>query len=167
MYVWAFGGGVVVISYMVTVILMVTLYLVVRNQDRSLRTRYGQQWGNGNSNHLREVRNHAFSYIYPFFLTWFWQGIRLAREFAGQESQFWLEVLATITMPLQGFFNFLVYVKIPFKNARKENKEKNWVWCLFHAIRTEPSNCSHTLGRRRSVRRRSTSRDRSLKRLSL
>jgi len=48
-------------------------------------------------------------YLFVFFVCWIWDVVNFLVEQTAHSSPFWLELLTSTFMPLQGFLNFLVY----------------------------------------------------------
>lgn len=66
------------------------------------------------------VAMQSLCYVGAFFLTWTFPFVStLQSEFSNTKKQYWLELMVAIFLPLQGFFNCLVYVRPRFLNRKK------------------------------------------------
>ena len=153
-FLYVFGAGLVAVPYFGTTILMTALYYAVWDQDRKLRKRYGDLW-NGNMDRLKKIKIQAFLYIGGFFVVWIWTSIRLILEMLGIESPFWLEAVATFTLPLQGFFNFMIFVRQPIARTHKDHPERSCIWVVLSAIKDYPFAETEQQSRNASRRRSS------------
>lgn len=71
------------------------------------------------------VKWQAFWYVGSFFLTWFFLTIVRAMETAGQIDlvPYWLTLAGVTLVPIQGFFNFLIYIRPRYDQHRKQYPE--------------------------------------------
>mmetsp|Transcript_8492 Transcript_8492/g.18469 ORF Transcript_8492/g.18469 Transcript_8492/m.18469 type:complete len:363 (+) Transcript_8492:2-1090(+) len=71
------------------------------------------------------VKSQAFLYVGSFILTWFFLTIVRAMETAGQIDSvpYWLTLAGVTLFPIQGFFNFLIYIRPRYNQHRKQYPE--------------------------------------------
>jgi len=72
----------------------------------------------------RKVTGQALRFVGVFYLTWTFATINRIVEQANGQSYFWLMCLHTVFVPLQGFFNYLVFVYPKLKRWRHERRKK-------------------------------------------
>ena len=70
----------------------------------------------------RAIMNRALSYSLAFFFTYLFPIIISIRTHSGLESGPTLSILARIFFPLQGFFNFLVFIHPKVVHTRKSSR---------------------------------------------
>ena len=72
----------------------------------------------------RKVTGQALRFVGVFYLTWTFATINRIIEQANGQSYFWLMCLHTVFVPLQGFFNYFVFMYPKFKRWRRERRKK-------------------------------------------
>ena len=79
----------------------------------------------------RAVMHRAFAYAVAYFLSWFFVIFRVAMSLAGYEWNIVIWYLTSITSPLQGFYNLIIFL-YPKVLSAKRSKRDNLTW--FQAI---------------------------------
>jgi hypothetical protein len=115
------------------VVLMVLIYCAVRNRQRSMsrfnfRTRDGTVVESSSYIQLcrdkRETGIQAFFYISAFYLTYSWT---ILNSFFGDQTPDALNLLIFFFQPLQGFWNFFIYIRPRYLLISNTYPEKS-VW---------------------------------------
>lgn len=84
----------------------------------------------------RNVAIHSFLYVFVFFITWVWRFFLIVFGSSGKTRQtdptlfFVLETLEKTLNPMQGFFNYCIYIKSSYLKWRKAFAEKGRLWAL-------------------------------------
>jgi len=107
----------------------------------------------------RAVMNKALSYSLAFFFTYLFPIIISIRTLIGLESGPALSILARVFFPLQGFFNFLVFIHPKVVHIKKSSREDiSWYGAYVKAIqsRGRPINNGGTKVRSSSAGNRSS-----------
>ena len=86
----------------------------------------------------RAIMYRAVSYSVAFFLTYFFPIIISIRTLFGLESGYTLSILARIFFPLQGFFNFVVflYPKVVYEKTKRRDGKISWFTALTFALKS-------------------------------
>ena len=101
-------------------------------------------WGrkrSGTTSNIRLVLNRAMSYSLAFFLTYLFPIIISIRTLYGKESGPALSILARIFFPLQGFFNFLVFIlpRVVYQKSKRrpiESPPITWYQAFLKGIQS-------------------------------
>jgi hypothetical protein len=113
-----------------TTIVMIVIAKKVQESDRRTRANLSLGGGTGNAksrrySKTREVSLQAIFYVLSFLLTWvFGTANRIQNAIDPTCPIFALVWLHSLFVPLQGFFNFLVYLFPRYMTARRERREK-------------------------------------------
>lgn len=112
------------------------------------------------SNTAIDVKKQAFLYVGSFILTYIFSGICIAFEIFETELPYVLMLLQAIFAPLQGFWNFLAYIRLRFNAISRQHNDKGILRRLYITVfhKPEPSRQS----RRRSSAARSRRRRHSV-----
>ena len=111
-------------------------FLETSSSSKSFRERTWSRWSNkvasgGRSKRTLNRLQHqfatqAFLYCLVFFFTWIFQGVTAAllQNFAGTSNPIYLPfaILMAIFSPLQGFWNFFIYVRPRYLRYRREQR---------------------------------------------
>ncbi len=93
------------------------------------RNRYNQQ--------SRKILHKALAYSLSYFATYFFYIVIYVFAFVGKEPGFVLEVMFRIFTPLQGFYNFLVYIHQRVIDAKKSNGDATtWAGAFLIALKS-------------------------------
>jgi len=124
------------IIVIVTVIMMAVVVNVVQTANKT--TRYSVQTTNKTTRYSfrgkdaklsTTVRKQALYYVSAFYVTWLALTILRILQTADVQVPYAIFVLAVLLTPLQGFFNFLIYIKPRYlryrRRRRKEQQKKN------------------------------------------
>jgi hypothetical protein len=121
-----FGASVTVFSAVVVIVSMIVLYLSVRRQTRLIEQRYAvvlaQNATTGRSkSRISQAGVQAGLYIGAYILTYMWVAItRTVENNGGNGSFFVVSLLSAIFYPLQGFWNFFIYMRPRYLDLRKK-----------------------------------------------
>lgn len=86
-----------------------------------------------NSRVDKEVIAQALLYMSCFFLTYIFTIIVNVAKIQGKEAPFTLQLLARLTLPMQGIFNILAYTRPHIVSLRRRNPEYSW-WKAFVVV---------------------------------
>ena len=93
--------------------------ILQRHQKEDDRQRHQQS---------RKVTNQALRFFAVFYVTWAFATVNRLLQLIIGHSYFWLMVLHTVFVPLQGFFNFLVFIYpryLKWKKSRRQNSSSS------------------------------------------
>jgi len=118
---------------------MLTIYCEVRKQESKTKKYNTSITESGRSNnvpqridHSRRFANQAMFYVLSFWLTWLFPTCtRISQFITGGSSPFPFTALFCIFIPLQGFFNVMVYLRPRYLKFKKEHSDKNICQLLF------------------------------------
>jgi hypothetical protein len=101
--------------------IMTVVYCTVRQQaNRTVRFSSMQS----PLEHSKMVRNQAMWYLGAFYVAYIFPTIGgLVEDFGGGTTYFVLNLLAVIFLPMQGFMNFIVYMRPRYHTFRKKNPD--------------------------------------------
>lgn len=71
----------------------------------------------------RKIAMQGLLYVGAFYITWLFPTISRITELAAGTNYFPIQFLDTFLLPLQGFLNFLIYIRPAFLNHQKNNAE--------------------------------------------
>ena len=74
----------------------------------------------------KETTTQALLYIFGFFITYFFQGTYQIIKQEMEKEILWLEVLGLTLLPLQGLFNFLIFLTPRVKAICRRNQEMSY-----------------------------------------
>lgn len=75
-------------------------------------------------------------YSIIIYMTVLWPFIaRIVEQKTGLEP-FWLVITNQVFYPLQGFFNWIIFMRPQMMKLRRESPEKGWLWVVHQAIYT-------------------------------
>ena len=102
---------------------MVMLYIsVLKNEKANDRYRFE---GYVSRVHSNRVAMQGISYIIAFLLTWCTWVFLITLQITGRKIPFGLKLISLILMPLQGFFNSMVYLRPRFLYYHEGDKDNN------------------------------------------
>jgi len=87
----------------------------------------------------RTILHKAMSYSMAYFLTYLFPFVTSVQYLAGYQSSSTLRLLVGVFLPLQGFFNFLVFMFPRVMNARR-TKKLSWRQSFMTAIKSRGAN---------------------------
>lgn len=128
-------------SFVIVASSMLVTVLHVRKRMRVMNHRFSfQQSRISRSRNLdkqyRLVTKQAVLYVATFLLAWIFEySFRLNRFMRGK-AKTPLLIPVQILNPMQGFFNFIIYVWPRFEKSKEENKEKSFWWLIHDSIIT-------------------------------
>ena len=130
--------GPVWFSFLVTSFCMTTIYWEVRKQEAKTKKYNSSITSSGRNDlpqrtdHSRRFANQAMFYVLSFWITWLFPTCtRVSQFITGGSSSFVFIALFTIFIPLQGFFNVLVYLRPRYLKFKKKYASKNFCQLLF------------------------------------
>ena len=92
---------------------------------------------NNTGKQSRAIMNRAFSYSAAFFVTYLFPIIISIRTLSGRDSGHVLSILARIFFPLQGFFNFVVFIYPKVLHAKTAPRKKvTWYQAFVTAVQS-------------------------------
>jgi len=153
---WYFCGFWMISLFLFIPCSMASVFWTVWQQERKMKRRYGflnqpnrssgTEFTNGDQvrrNHSRltrisertnEVAKQGLAYVVAFFLTWMWSFIlRLEDQVTGPPNSAFLIILAQIFNPLQGFLNYLVYIRPRVSRMRKQDPNVSFLQAIYAA----------------------------------
>lgn len=77
----------------------------------------------------------AFYYVLGFYITWIFPTILRMKQTLGKPVPYWILLAMSILLPLQGFFNFLVYVRPRVVQYQNRHPEKSLCAAISRALR--------------------------------
>lgn len=105
------------------IITMTLLWYYVKAQEVAIeRYRFRSE-----ANRTRQAFQQAMLYIFAYFFTYIFSLINLFLPSDAVQLNFCIAVLVKLTLPLQGFFNFLIYIRprLLTMRERSENGDKS------------------------------------------
>mmetsp|Transcript_8892 Transcript_8892/g.13342 ORF Transcript_8892/g.13342 Transcript_8892/m.13342 type:complete len:362 (+) Transcript_8892:86-1171(+) len=119
-----FWYGPLWVIFIVVAVLMSVIYFNIKRQEHR-QIRWSQQnIGNGRPKFVSDsVRWQAFRYVGAFFITWIFLTIVRVCNAVNVTAPFWVLLLAFTLMPMQGLFNYLIYIRPRYATRRKEFPE--------------------------------------------
>jgi hypothetical protein len=135
LYQWVFYYLIVWFALLFVAVIMFKVYLSFRKLETA-NARYATAMSHGGRNkasRARQVGTQGIWYVGAMYITYFFPTVnRATQAFAGVTS-FPLLFLHAISVPIQGFCNFLVYIRPRFIKYRSDHPETT-VWGTLKAI---------------------------------
>jgi len=135
-----FGTIVILMCFVFILCAMVMTYRAVSERESAMaRYDYVSHRGRRNSQlkrglvETRETLKQAFYYVSAFFVTFSPLVLTLITTELDQ-SYYALRLISAIFYPLQGFWNFLVYIRRGYSTLKKENPARSRFWVLLTLI---------------------------------
>jgi len=88
----------------------------------------------------RIILNRALAYSFGFIFTYTLPMIISINTLLNKETGFLLSMLARVLFPLQGFFNFLIFIYPKILHAKRSNKNLSWFGAFLHALSSKNNN---------------------------
>lgn len=95
---WLFWYGPLILSFTWNAIAYTLILLHYRGEKGPDRTRMKDK-----------IKIRISLYLFVFFICWIWDIVNFSWQQTYGHSPYWLQLLTSAFMPLQGFLNFLVY----------------------------------------------------------
>ena len=73
-------------------------------------------------------------YVGAFFITWFFPTMTRITELVRKENYFVIQFFDTTMLPLQGFLNFVIYIRPRFLLARQRQPEQGFWKTLYIVV---------------------------------
>lgn len=102
-YQYIFGGSILIISFLITLLSMVAIVYKVWKLQRSLQSTDFRE--------TKETGRQALLYIAAFLITWTWGVSIVIIEQAGYSAPNGIIYFFSLFQPMQGFWNVLVYLR--------------------------------------------------------
>ncbi len=133
-------------------------HFIAKRTGRSLG---GRSRSNVSRKQTRAIVNRAFAYSLSFFCTYLFPIIISIRTLIGLESGPVLSILARIFFPLQGFFNFVVFMfpKVVHEKNASRTGGISWYLAFLYAIRARDRPAAIKSNYRKTKKKASASRD--------
>mmetsp|Transcript_12347 Transcript_12347/g.35302 ORF Transcript_12347/g.35302 Transcript_12347/m.35302 type:complete len:469 (-) Transcript_12347:82-1488(-) len=90
---------------------------------------------NANGSNSRAVMHRAFAYIMAYFVTWIWAVVGEFMNLADADIPLAYNYTWTILVPMQGMFNFLVFIHPKVKKL-KNDEDLSWPRAFARALST-------------------------------
>ena len=130
---WVFVGIPLWICIFAITGLMTTVLLKVHNQEKRSR-----KWRAGAEQKGRQltqkVAKQAAWYVSSFYITWLIPTITRAMSAVGKQPPFALMFLVVLLIPLQGAFNFFIYMRPRYAKFRKDNPNRSTLGLLAETL---------------------------------
>ena len=139
---------------------MINIYTFVKNRERAMNAYQFQRPGrvpassSRLSNTTIETKKQAFLYVVSFILTYSFTIFAVVFDLSSKgKVPFPLFLIHGILAPLQGFWNFLTYIRPKLNTISRQNIGRSLLRRLYITVVHEPEHSSRQ-GRRGSMRRR-------------
>jgi hypothetical protein len=152
-YQWAFFFGPLWLCIILITIAMVTVCMAVRKVETKV-----QKWrmtptctmtttNNRDPPKMEQTRQIAIQsllYVGAFYVTWFWPTLARIVQLTSTTIPDWLVTLAGSFIPIQGFFNALVYFRPRYNKCSRQNAEHSRWWVVKTIFRQSLCCCLPT-----------------------
>ena len=129
-----FGVFPVCLSFLIVAVAMILVYLSIHNNYITMRKySFGGVHSQGVINLLREKKQTAAQatlFVLAFILTWIMPLINIILITSYKPVPFSAAIMQGFLMPLQGFWNAVIYARPSFVKLRKENPDRKLFWIL-------------------------------------
>ncbi|KAL7550002.1 hypothetical protein ACHAWF_013258 [Thalassiosira exigua] len=107
---------------------------VVQNEhDMLWFLKGGQGQATSASDRARRMAKQAFWYLVTYFNTYFWVTLQQVLKTVGDGSiPYWVRVMVSLTLPSQGIFNCIVYLRPRYLRNREKYPEMSRPAAVFH-----------------------------------
>jgi len=136
MYRWAFAGYPIIASFGIIIVTMTWIYALVWYRGFVMKRRYGS----ANSRLAamsRQTAVQASLFVMGVTITYVWGFIILSFQMRGFEQGFALHAANAFFLPLQGFWNLFIFIRLTFGKERKAHPDQSWLWALHRAMQKE------------------------------
>ena len=117
---------------------MSILFCLVSNQHRKITKKYNRSIYNTNESFKKKekvIATQAFMYFFSFLITFIWSALDgVLMVHAPKRRMFALTVCAKIFYPMQGFFNFLIFIRPRVMRIKKENPHACYLTVLQQSL---------------------------------
>jgi len=136
--IFLFGVFPVCLSFLIVAVAMLLVYLSIHNNYLKMRRySFGGEHSSGVLNLLREKKQTATQatlFVLAFILTWIMPLINIILITSYQRVPFSTALMQGFLMPLQGFWNALIYARPLYGKLRKDNPDRKLSWILKAVI---------------------------------
>jgi len=138
---WTFFFAPLWIAIIFVVTCMLNIFLHVRSVERS-----SIQWSQVSGRVVRLTKTRAVAqqgalYVGAFFVTWLFPTIARLVKLSGTEPPEWLVALSGSFIPIQGFFNAMVYFRLRFRNCSRAHPQRSSVWVVRRIMKRALCGC--------------------------
>ena len=157
---WMFAGYPLIASLILIFVTMAWIYISVWYRGFVMKQRYG----NSNSSAAdlsRQTAIQASLFVLALLMTYGWGFTIQLLQTQEKKQGFWLHATNAFFMPLQGFWNFFIFIRLTYAKERRTNPEKSWFWALGQAVQKESIHYTFPRENRRMRRRLSQNLSRS------
>jgi len=129
-YQWAFFFGPLWASIGLVMICMFIVVSKVRQVER--RTSVWIAESQRKMAHTKKIAVQSYFYVGAFLITWFWPTAARIVQLCNLEIGIpaWMVTLAGCFIPIQGFFNAVVYFRPRFINCSVDHSDKSKCWVM-------------------------------------
>lgn len=120
---------------------MVGIYCTVRSQILLMESRYGTGQSRSTARHarLRQTALQAMFYVLAWMNTFLWVGVaRVFEDMGATDGLFGIRLMSAIFFPLQGFCNFLIFVRPRWQDLRQRYPEESSSGLLRRMLSAKP-----------------------------
>jgi len=134
----------ILITFIIELVSLVLLYLSVREKGKNVKkfrilNRNDSYIGRNERSYETGVQ--SLLYIGSYLLTFIWPMIILFNRLVSPaETHIFVRLCVQVFYPLQGFWNFLIYVRPRYKAVRLQNMDKSFLWVLKTIFLGNPLN---------------------------
>ena len=137
-YAWIFGGLPLLLSFACIFVTMVWMSRVAYLENRVFKQRYGESSVSvGGDRQVAAVWAQASLYVLAFLSSYGFLFISAALKVYGVTHGFWVHCLYRFFWPLQGFWNFFVFLRPTYMRVRRTRPTLRYCSALYVAMRRE------------------------------
>jgi hypothetical protein len=105
-------------------------WIIIASSQRNAMNPSNRDEGNTNPRQVRrevskskKIAVQGLLYVGVFYVTWLFPTISRITELIAKKNYFPIQFLDTTLLPLQGFFNFAIYIRPRYLTYRRQNKD--------------------------------------------
>ena len=152
-YRWAFFYAPLWAAIVCSGIWMLLTYLAVRKTEKasskwkarpstndaamSSAARKKKEKEESDRKHSKQVASQAFYYLMAFFFSWLFGTLTRFIQMTSGKTYYPIILLMAIFTPMQGFLNYLVYIRPRWLSYRKKHPDWNWFMAFAMIFRGE------------------------------
>jgi hypothetical protein len=133
-YQWAFFFVPLWLTVLFVSACMITVVLTVRTVEEKAKRWRVQNSAQRDLKHSKKIATQSYLYVGAFFVTWLWPTVARIVQLCNVPIPNWLVSLAGCFIPIQGFFNAVVYFRPRFKNCSRKHQDKSKWWIMRRII---------------------------------
>lgn len=131
-------------SFLVILCSMGIIFFFVKKQEREISEKFPTMREQGK--HTQSVKYQALGYITAYSLSFFFPFVSAILLVEGKPTNSFVSICSLVLYPLQGLFNFIVFIHPRIRNQRNGVEQVSYVRAIWNAI-----HCKEII-RRRSIR---------------